>query len=112
MSANCVLQPEHNRRNRQHGQIVLTTLLIAGRHPPVLLQPIEQPLHLVALAIPFFAEGPPPPLVLLAGNHNANLVPAQVLPNALVIVRFVAGPALGPPLGPSAPPPLDRAPGH
>src|SRR3569833_2165577 len=95
-----MLEPEEQASNQDHGAVVLGTLLVAGCDPPPLLQTIDQPLDLVALAIHFRLEstGPSPvcpfplplfPLVASLGDHVANAAAPQQPAALRIAVAFI-----------------------
>src|SRR5215204_3353682 len=52
------LEPEQDRGQREHPQVVGGPLLVAGGDPAPLLEPVDQPLDHVALPVGLPIEGP------------------------------------------------------
>ena len=78
----------------QHGQIALSLLLVPGRYPTKLLQPIDQPLHQVATAVKFSINGSCAPLIALVRNGVSVTSHSQILAGLGETVPFVADEAL------------------
>src|SRR5262249_39573400 len=70
--------PQQDRRQRHHPQVLVGQLLIAGRHPPELFQPIDESLDAIALPVAFAVEGALGPLVAAAREHRAEAATGEV----------------------------------
>jgi hypothetical protein len=81
---------------------------VARRQAPKLLEPVDQPFHLVALPVERPVERSRPPLVLLVGNRDADASPPQIRPQLPAAVALVSHDALWPQPRPSSSWPLDR----
>ncbi len=81
----------------------LRQFLVAGRDRPVLREPVDRALDLVALPIGVPVEADPPPrFVPLAGNHGPDPAAAQIAPNPAAGVALVARDPVGPQPGANA----------
>src|SRR6266487_4641290 len=85
------LQPQHDRGDRDHRQIVHLTLLVAGRDPAELLEPIDRPLHPVTLPVRGLVEAALAGLVGLGRDHRPDPTAPQIPPDARVAVALVTG---------------------
>src|SRR6266487_1672300 len=102
------LQPQHDRGDRDHRQIVHLTLLVAGRDPAELLEPIDRPLHPVTLPVRGLVEAALAGLVGLARDHRPDPTAPQLPPDARVAVALVTGHRVRPDPRPAPTGPLDR----
>jgi hypothetical protein len=89
--------------------VILGALLIAGGHPPKLLEPVDQAFHLAAQPIHGSIKRPRAVLVPFARKRQADAMPAQVAPNRPTAVGLIAHQAPRAACGPAAPWPFDRA---
>jgi len=89
------LQPEQDRRQRQHACIVGSALFIARRDASELLQSIDQPLNAVAVAIPLPVKGAAAPLVHFVRNRHADATPPEIPANLPATVAFIGDDPLG-----------------
>ncbi len=88
--------------------MVRRTLFIARGQAPPLLEPIDQPLHLVPFSVDRAVEWPATALVGLAGDRDADAASPQVRPDLPAAVALVAHDPLRTQAGPPAARPLDR----
>src|SRR5215831_12257028 len=86
--------------------IVDSTLLIPGRQPPVLFQPIDQPFYPLAETVDGPLKGTAPMFILLPRDGDTDTVASQVLPTLPTPVGFVPHPTTRPAFGAPAPGPL------
>src|SRR5581483_6019365 len=89
--------------------IVGSPFLIAGSNPSAVLEPIEQPLHLVALPIRRVVEARGAALVALGGNDYPDTPATQSCPHGPAAVALVAHQSSRPQPGSSTSSPLDGA---
>ena len=78
MAAN--LRPEHDGGDREHREVVGGPLLVARRDPPPPLEPVDQPLDDVALAVRRAVEGRVRVLVGLGRDDRPDAAPLQLEP--------------------------------
>ena len=69
--------------------IVDSALLITGRQPPVVFQPIDQSLDPLAEAVDGTVKGTGPVFILLSRDGDADTMASQVLPNLATTVGLV-----------------------
>jgi hypothetical protein len=86
--------------------IVDSTLLIPGRQPPVLFQPINQSFDPLAEAVEGAIKGTGAMFILFPRDSDADTMAAQVLPNLPTAVRLVTDKTPRPAFGASAPAPF------
>src|ERR687886_606347 len=86
--------------------IVPPTLLIARRHPPELLEAVDQPFHQTAQPIHRLVKAPSS-LIRLVRDRHAHASAPQILPDLPTAVAFVAHHATGTQAWAAAPPSLD-----
>ena len=103
------LQPELNRRDREHGEIVDRTFLIARGDATRLFQPIDQAFHAVAGAVDRAVKAPRSSLVPFPRDGVPNMAPPQVLPNGPATLALVAHDAAWPAARVTTPDAFDRA---
>ena len=103
------LQPELNRCDREHGQIVDRTFLIARGDTTRLFQPIDQAFHAVAGAIDCAVKAPRSSLVPFPRDRVSNMSTSQVLPNGPATIALVANHAPWPAARVTTPNAFDRA---
>src|SRR5215203_7071539 len=103
----CKSQPDLDRCYLQHRLVVLRSLLVAGRHPPKVLETIDEPLHEVAGAVDGLIEGPATMLVGPPGYRDVDAQAPQVAPNNPLGVALVGADAPGAFLRRPAAGPLD-----
>lgn len=65
-------EPEHGHAERDHGEVVRGSLLVAGGDAAILLEAADQPLDLVALAVGGFVEIELAGLILAGGDHRLD----------------------------------------
>jgi hypothetical protein len=105
----CKLQPEHNRCDEQHRMIVLGSLFIAGGNAPKLLEPIDQPLHLIAQSVDGTIKRSRAVFTALARDGAANPVLPQVLAVRQTTVPLIPDQPVRASFGPPGSWPLNRA---
>jgi hypothetical protein len=103
------LQPELNRRDREHGQIVDRTFLIARGDATRLFQPIDQAFHAVAGAIDRAVKATRSSLVPFPRDGVPNMSTPQVLPNGPATIALVANDASWPAARLTTPDAFERA---
>jgi hypothetical protein len=89
------LAPEQQRRDSEQGLKSGGELLVARRDRPKLLEAIEQPLNLVALAVGRPIEVRIGALVLLGRDDRSNAAAAQFAPRGPTAIAFIPPMALG-----------------
>src|SRR5947209_16779691 len=85
-------------------------LVVAGGDGAILLEPIQPPLHAVALAVGRAIEPRATALIGPGRDHRADPSAAQALARRRAAVALVPGHAPGPPPGRASPRPAHRAP--
>lgn len=103
----CKLQPEQNRGDREHGEVVLGAFLIARGDPPELLEAVDQPLDAITQAVDRAIEYSGAALVAFAWDGVANVPPPQVGADLVTTVAFITDHPLGSLAWPSTSRPLD-----
>ncbi len=85
-----MLQPEHDRSDVEHGEVVAGALLISGGDAAELLQAVEEPLYPIARPIGLSIKASTAALVALGGDHRPDAARAQVSARGLARKRLVA----------------------
>jgi hypothetical protein len=80
---------DQDRRQRHHGEVVDSALLITGSYAPELLQPIDESLDLIAFAVDRVVEWSPATLVPFMGNRMTDMTAAQPAPDVTTAIALV-----------------------
>jgi hypothetical protein len=83
-------EPEHGHAERDHGEVVGRPLLLAGSDAAVLLEPTDQPLDLVALAVCGLVEARLAGLILAGRDHRLDPPLPQPAPGRRAGVAAIA----------------------
>jgi hypothetical protein len=100
------LKPENNCRNHPQGAVALGQLLVPGRQASVLLEPVEEPLHPVAVPIHLSVERPAPPLIAQPWNGVPDAPASAEGPVTSARIPLVTRHPVGPYSRPATPTPL------
>ena len=88
------------------------TLLIMCCQAPVLLHPVDHPLHPFSGAVDGPVTGAFPARVVFPRDGDPDAMPPAILPDRATTLALVAHDAVGTALGPPSPRPLDGPLGH
>jgi hypothetical protein len=103
------LQPDQDRGDGHHRQVVDRQLLVARRHAAVLLEPIDASLNLVALAVELAVEVPLSWLVRLGRDNGLDAPAPRRLARFATAIALVADDLVGAQARASLADALDRA---
>src|SRR5947209_19520240 len=95
-------QPEGDRGDGQHREVVDSSLLVAGGDATKLLQTVDQPFDDVPPPVRVLVEADAS-LPLLPSNHHPNAPAPQVPPDLLAAVALVSSDSVRPHALPSPP---------
>jgi hypothetical protein len=84
------LEPDQDHGKGQHSSVAIRSLIISGRHSAKLLQTVDQPFNLVALAVKCWIKGPSGMFVLLPGYRGSDASPLQVSAIFPESISFIA----------------------
>src|SRR5512135_189498 len=90
------LEPEKNRPDHDHCQIVDSALLVTAGDPAKLFQSVDQALHPIPQAIGFAIKEGIARLALFTGDHRLNATPTQVAAHRTTGISLVARQAARP----------------
>jgi hypothetical protein len=108
----CKLQPEYDRGQVQHRQIVSSPFLIARGNASELFETIDQTLDFIPLPVEAVVKRAGAMLPAFAGNREADPMPPQVLSNRPAALGLIADEPLRTPLGTARSPTFHGALGH
>ncbi len=104
----CKLEPKRDSGKSHHRQEIHRALLVAGRHAPKLLEPINQAFDVIALFVQGSVKRSGACLIAAARNRVSNSSPLQIVADLATAISFVSQQSLWPQSGTPSPHPLDR----